>query len=71
MRITVDIEDKKMEAIFKWTGESKKSPAVAIAIDEFLEQKRRQTFLARVLAGKTHYTAHNEKVESLARFEER
>ena len=71
MRITVDIEDQKLDAVLKWTRQTKKSPAVAAAIDEFLEQKRRQAFLEKVLAGKTNYAMNNEKVESLARLEER
>jgi hypothetical protein len=71
MRITVDIEDQKLDAVLKWTRQTKKSPAVAAAIDEFLEQKRRQAFLEKVLAGKTNYSMSNEKVESLARLEER
>jgi len=70
MRITVDIEDQKLDAVLKWTRQTKKSPAVAAAIDEFLEQKRRQAFLEKVLAGKTNYAMSNEKVESLARLEE-
>ena len=71
MRITIDIEDKKLDAVLKWTRQTKKSPAVAAAIDEFLEHKRRQAFLEKVLAGKTNYATSNESVESLARLEER
>jgi len=71
MRITVDIEDHKLNAILKWTRQTKKSPAVAAALNEFLEQKQRQAFLEKVLAGKTNYAASNEKVESIARLEER
>jgi len=63
-------EDKKLDAVLKWTQQTKESAAVAAAIDEFLEQKERQTFLEKVLAGKTNYTMSNEKVESLARLEE-
>jgi hypothetical protein len=70
MRITVEIEDNKLNEILKWTHQTKKSPAVAAALDEFLEQKQRQAFLEKVLAGKTDYSASNEKIESLARLEE-
>ncbi len=70
MRITVDIEDSKLAAVLKWTRQTKKSPAVAAALDEFLAQKRRQAFLEKVLAGKTNYLASNEQVEALARIEE-
>ena len=70
MRITIDIDDIKLHAILKWTRQKKKSPAVAAAIDEYLEQKRRQAFLEKVLAGKTDYATSNDRVESLARLEE-
>lgn len=65
MRITVEIEDSKIEAIQKWTKERKKSPAVAQALDEFIEQRQRQEFLAKVMAGKTNYHASNDELEAL------
>ena len=65
MRITVEIENSKMEAIQKWTNERKKSPAVAMALDEFIEQRQRQEFLAKVMAGKTDYRLSNDELESL------
>ena len=65
MRITVEIEDSKIAAIQKWTKNRKKSPAVAQALDEFIEQRRRQEFLAKVMAGKTDYRASNDELESL------
>jgi len=34
MRITVEIDESKIEAIQKWTNERKKSPAIAQALDE-------------------------------------
>jgi metal-responsive CopG/Arc/MetJ family transcriptional regulator len=70
MRITVDIEDNKLNAILKWTRQTKKSPAIAAALNEYLEQKRRQALLEKVFAGKTDYAASNEKIEALARLEE-
>jgi hypothetical protein len=65
MRITVEIEDSKIEAIQKWTNERKKSPAVAQALDEFIEQRQRQEFLTRVMAGETDYRTSNDELESL------
>jgi hypothetical protein len=66
MRITVEIEDSKIQAIQKWTKMRKKSPAVARALDEFIEQRQRQEFLAKVMAGETDYRASNDELESLA-----
>jgi len=65
MRITVDIEQKKLSSILKLTRQTKKSPAVAQALDEFIEQRQRQEFLAKVMAGQTDYRASNDELESL------
>lgn len=66
MRMTIEIEDTKLDEILSATGMHKKSPAVAVALDEFLENRRRQAFLGRVLAGKTDYQATNDEVETLS-----
>ena len=65
MRITVEIEDSKIQAIQKWTKQTKKSPAVAQALDEFIEHRRRQEFLAKVMAGETDYRTSNDELEAL------
>jgi hypothetical protein len=65
MRITVEIEDSKIEAIQRWTKERKKSPAIAQALDEFIEQRQRQEFLTKVMDGKTDYLLSNDELESL------
>ena len=65
MRITVDIEDVKLRTILKLTGQDKKSPAVAQALDEFLENRERQVFLAKVMAGSTDYRRSNDEIEAL------
>jgi Arc/MetJ family transcription regulator len=64
MRITVEIDDSKIQAIQKWTKMRKKSPAVAQALDEFIEQRQRQEFLAKVMAGETDYRTSNDELES-------
>jgi hypothetical protein len=65
MRITVEIEDSKIKAIQKWTQQRKKSPALAQALDDYLEQRERQAFLAKVMAGETDYRTSNDELESL------
>ena len=65
MRITVDIETKKLRSILSITRQTKKSPAVAQALDEFIEQRRCQEFLAKVMAGETDYRTSNDELESL------
>jgi hypothetical protein len=66
MRITVDIEQKKLRSILRLTRQTKKSPAVVQALDEFIEQRQRQEFLAKVMAGETDYRASNDELESLS-----
>lgn len=62
----MDIDDSKMGTILKLTRQKKKSPALAMALDEFLEYKQRQAFLAKVMAGNTNYETSNEEIEALA-----
>lgn len=69
MRITIEIEENKLDEVLTATGQRKKSPAVAVALDEFLENRRRQAFLDRVMAGKTDYQATNEEVEGLSQLD--
>ncbi len=66
MRITIDIDENKLRSIQKWTGEKKMSPAIAIALDEYLLQKQREAFLAKVEEGEVDYSASNDEVERLA-----
>ena len=65
MKITVEIEVSKIRAIQKWTRQREKSHALAQALDEFIEQRRREEFLAKVMAGETDYAATNEEIEAL------
>lgn len=66
MRITIDIDEKKLRSIQKVTGENKMSPAIAMALDEYLLQKQRDAFLSKVEEGKVDYSASNEDVERMA-----
>lgn len=66
MRITVEIEDSKILAIQKWTNQRNKSSALARALDEFIEHRRHQEFLAKVMAGATDYRTSNAELEALA-----
>lgn len=66
MRITVDISDKIVSKILKSTGEKKKSPALAKALEEYVKYQEREAFLERVLSGQTDYSTSNEKIEELS-----
>jgi hypothetical protein len=65
MRITIDIEEKKLHSILKFTGQAKKSPAVSQALDEFLQARAREAFLIKVMAGETDYGMSNDELEAL------
>ena len=69
MRVTLEIDAKKVDAIIKATKQQKKSPALAQALDEFLEHRRRQDFLSKVLTGKTDYQTSNDKIEKSTQLE--
>ena len=70
MRITLEIEEAKLQSILEITKQSKKSPAIMSALDEFLLFKQKQAFIVKVLGGQTDYTATNEQVEEIARLED-
>ena len=44
MRITVDIEDSVLNELVAITGETKKSPAISLAVVEFVKRKRAREF---------------------------
>ncbi len=52
MRITVDIDDGLLSELSAITGESKKSPAVARAVTEFVRRARMKDFGRRLREGK-------------------
>ena len=66
MRITIEIDEEKVREIIQETGHKKMSPALAQALEEFLENRRRREFLAKVMDGKTDYAATNEELEELS-----
>ena len=64
VRITVEIEEEKLRQVVAATGERKKSPAVAKAVDAFLEMKARQGFADQIREKRIHYETTNEEIES-------
>ena len=70
MRITVDLDDKDIAVVRRLTGIRKKSPAVALAVQEFIRQKERELFLKKVLAGETDYALSNDELEAAAKWDD-
>ena len=63
MRITVDIEDAVLEELSKITGESKKSPAIAKAVTEYVKRQKAKEFARLLREGDFDYSTTNEEVE--------
>ncbi|MFT4638092.1 MAG: hypothetical protein ACI8T1_001410 [Verrucomicrobiales bacterium] len=69
MRITIEIDDSKLESIRERTGIEKMSPAIVKALDEFLRPQERDEFLRKVLSWKTDYSLTNDAFESLSEYD--
>jgi Arc/MetJ family transcription regulator len=63
MRITVDIDETTLADLARITGESKKSPAVARAVTEFVNRKKAKEFGTLLREGAFDYPTTNEEIE--------
>jgi len=70
MRITVDLDENDLTEVSRLTGIKKKSPAVALAVQEFIRQKERELFLKKVLAGETDYALSNDELEAATKWDD-
>ncbi len=64
MRITVDIDEAILKDLARITGESKKSPAVAKAVTEFVNRKKAKEFGTLLREGAFDYPATNDAIEA-------
>lgn len=64
MRITVDIDDKSLRELQRFTGLRKKSPAVNAAVAEYLRRQRVAQVIKMVREGKVDYQTTNEEIEA-------
>ncbi len=68
MRITIDIDEKILAEVMKFTGEDKKGPAVVKAATDFLKRKKVSDYARRVMEGQFEdYPLTNEEIESCDR----
>ncbi|MEO0510193.1 MAG: type II toxin-antitoxin system VapB family antitoxin [Verrucomicrobiota bacterium] len=63
MRVTVEIDEATLEDLARITGESKKSPAVAQAVTEFVNQRKAREFGTLLREGAFDYPATNDEIE--------
>jgi Arc/MetJ family transcription regulator len=64
MRITIDIDEEQLVRVQQATGIRKRSPAIRLAVDAFLQSLERQQFVRKVLEGRTDYTVSNDELEA-------
>ncbi len=63
MRITVDIDESILDDLVGLMGETKKSPAVAKAITEFVKRRKAKEFGRLMRQGAFDYPVMNEEIE--------
>ncbi|MGP8197942.1 MAG: type II toxin-antitoxin system VapB family antitoxin [Limisphaerales bacterium] len=63
MRITVDVDSATLNELSKITGEKKKSPAVALAVREFIKREKARRFGKLLREGGFDYPATNDEIE--------
>ena len=64
MRMTVELDEKTVDALAKITGIKKNSPAVAFAVRDFVNRKRAKDFGKMLREGKFDYPATNDEIEN-------
>tara|TARA_A100001037_G_scaffold256893_1_gene243234 strand:+ start:86 stop:298 length:213 start_codon:yes stop_codon:yes gene_type:complete len=65
MRVTVDIPEETLADLSIITGEKKKSPAVAKAVDEFVKRQKVREFSKLAREGAFDYPMTNEEMEAV------
>jgi Arc/MetJ family transcription regulator len=71
MRITFDIDANDLKQIQKITGQKKKSPAIGLALEDYLRMRERRAFIEKALAGRTNYALTNDELEARDVYETR
>jgi metal-responsive CopG/Arc/MetJ family transcriptional regulator len=65
MRITVDLDEAVLKDLLKITGERRRSPAVAKAVNEFVRRKKATEFGRKLREGAFDYPATNDDIERM------
>jgi Arc/MetJ family transcription regulator len=68
MRLTVDIDEATLEQVMKFTGETKKGPALIKAASEFVRRQLNREFARKVMEGEfSDYPMTNDEIEDFDR----
>jgi Arc/MetJ family transcription regulator len=64
MRITIDIDESLLEEVMKLTGENKKSPAVAKAVENYVKRAKAKELGRMLREGVFDYPMTQEDIEA-------
>jgi len=67
MRITIDIANDLISDVLSYTGETKKSPAVARVVEEFIKRQKAKEFGKMIMEGEFDYPSTAEEIQELDR----
>ncbi len=67
MRITIDLENDLISDVLSYTGETKKSPAVARVVEEFIKRQKAKEFGRMMMEGELDYPSSAEEIQQLDR----
>ena len=65
MRITIDIDESVLNDVVALTGENKKSPAVAKAVESFVKRAKAKEFGRMLRENFFDYPVTNDEIEKL------
>jgi hypothetical protein len=68
MRLTIDIDENTLDQVMKYTGETKKGPALVKAASEFVRRQLNREFARKVMEGEfSDYPMTNDEIEDFDR----
>ena len=67
MRVTIDINQTTLKQVQKITGETKKSPAISKAIQEFIRRQMAEEFGNLLMENAFDYPCTPEEIQALDR----
>lgn len=63
MRITVEVDEKTLKQIKKYTKIAKHSPAIGHALEDWLAQQRRNALIGQMMKNPPGYSMTNDELE--------
>ncbi len=63
MRVTIDIPEEVLAEAVKYTGRTKKSPAITAAVSEYVRMRKLREFADKLGTGEIGFSMTNEEIE--------